>query len=221
MTLIGVITALVISYLLFGWFLSKRDLKVTATVTILQSGESSVTFAPDTASAEDLVLMVLNYGSKLRWVLLSEPTEIQDIFRELTAEASDFWFEGEGPLLKQLPSATEILELLGQPETPIAVAGGERFVVRYRRTSYRFRPNRSSVTNDLPYPMLSFNGAWNYLLLLDAVYSRLDPGARVIAGHAFQLWWREAFERWEPDQSIRGLSRLIAIADSAWEQATA
>lgn len=113
--------------------------------------------------------MVLTYGSKLRWLLLNEPVEINNLFRELTGEAAHSWSAVEGSLLRRMPTAARILEELENSNTPAAVASGEKFVVRYSRTSLRNMPNRSSITNDLPRAGMAVNLAWNFLLLLGAV----------------------------------------------------
>lgn len=205
---------LVIAYFVLARVLLKRDLKVTATVEIPPFGSPLAIFVPSEAAAEDLTRMVLTYGSKLRWLLIHEPNEIQEIFKELTAEVSDFWAEGTGPLLPRLPTAARLLE--NTKDHPAAVKTGERFVVRYMRTSFRMRPNKSRVTNDLAQPGLAVNLAWHYLVLVGAVYDALTPDARAIAGRAFQLWWADAFEQ-DIDPSPNGLVSLVATADSAWE----
>ncbi len=165
--------------------------------------------------------MALTYGSKLRWLLLHEPVEIQDLFRELTGEAADSWSAVQGPLLRRMPTAARILEELENSNAPAAIPSGEKFVVRYSRTSHKNLPNRSSITNDLPSPGMAVNLAWNFLLLLGAVYDRVDSAERELAGSAYRLWWDAAFQDWTPDKSLGGLSWLIAASDAAWEQAGA
>ena len=68
---------------------------------------------------------------------------------------------------------------------------------------------------------MAVNLAWNYLLLLGAVYDHLDSREREVAGNAYRHWWDAAFQEWVPDKSLAGLSRLIAAADAAWDKADA
>lgn len=212
-----VIAALVIAYIAFARVRARQRLRVTATVSILPSGQSSVTFVPSGASEEDLARMCLNYGSKLRWVLLTEPEEIQQLFRDLTEEALLCWSEEAGPLLGRLKPISERIQ--ADVGIAAAVPGGETYVIRYSRSAHQHVKNRSVIWNKLPIRRLNVNYAWHYVLLLAAVYDRLRGDVKEVAGQAYARWWQLAFEEWVTDRSLKGLSRLAPAGDEAWDEA--
>ena len=90
--------ALAALYVALGKFLRRRDLRAIAVVELPEDHAPLVTFEPSLPTQEDLIRLCLVYGSKLWWVILSEPKETQDLFKGLFREALDSWFEGS-PLL--------------------------------------------------------------------------------------------------------------------------
>lgn len=217
MIYLGIIVVLAVAYFFYARTRARRHLRVTATVSILPSGQSSVAFKPSDVSDEDLARMCLSYGSKLRWVLLSESEEIQQLFRDLTEEAIHCWSEGERSLLENMVPISERIQ--GDEGIASAVPGGEAYVIRYSRSSHHNIKNRSVIANWLPIRRLNVNYAWHYVLLLSAVYERLPAESKAEAGRAYARWWELAFEEWVPDPSLRGLFRLAPASDEAWDQA--
>src|SRR5207245_11362777 len=108
-------------------------------------------------------------------------------------------------------------EILNSHTGPFAVPGGERFVVKYFRPSYRNLRNKSSVINSIPRPGLAINLVWNWLVLLDAVHSRLNQAEGQLAREALRCWWQAIYPTTTATSASSSLSQLLMVADKAWE----
>lgn len=216
MTWFLVAALVVVAYLAIGAKLRKSDLRVTASVTIHPDGSTAIDFLPAPTDATVLPHLLLTYGAKLRWILLSEPPEVQRAFRELTAEAIDHWSAPVGQLLRQMPTA---VHLLGVQDARHTAGQPESFVVKFYRTEYRHLRNKSSVWTTLPAPGLAFNLVWHYMLLLDAVHQRLDRHLRLVTLDALRAWWDALFSDQNPGSSLGDLAAVTNAADAAWYRA--
>jgi hypothetical protein len=132
---------------------------VEARVRIREAGESDVTLAGE-STAENLMLLALVYGAKVRWLLNNEPPETLEIFQSGTRQCAN---------LLGSHSASELSVALAPGTTARAVEGDEEYVIRFHRNT----AGEGYVINSLPRPCLSANVAWHYFLLLSAIEPQL------------------------------------------------
>jgi hypothetical protein len=190
-----------------------RNRRAQFTVTIPVAGPPTLQLTPHDASPDDLSLLALCYGSKLRWLLLTEPECIPEIFQELCSEAIDFWSEPGTDLIDRMPSARR---LRGDESGPHAVAGGERYVVTLYRTDYQNLRNKAWVMTTIPRPGLTANLPWSFLLVLDAVFVLLKPSERETLGRALAEWYECVFGQGPPERSLSALNALFEASLESW-----
>jgi hypothetical protein len=207
------IPAIIGLWIVIGLRMSARNLRVIAYVHIPADAPSIVRFEPPQPKGEDLIRLGMVYAAKLRWVLLSEPVVSQELFDQIFSEMSIAWLITENDLIGSMPTARMIRDM---KERPLAVAGGEQFVIRYSRISYTALRNRSSMHNSLPRPGLAANLVWNYVILVDSIHRSIDAATRVRAKRALGLFAARLGGRTLND-SLSCLNQLIKEADSAWE----
>lgn len=195
-------------FILFGGL--RRKPVVTATIAIRPSGESSVTFDPSDPGADSLIKLLLCYGAKIRWVLNTEPPEIAEAFEDFCRDALTDWAATDvNNLIADMSSATAFLKAVdGAPST---VPAGEQFTVHLHVSRVG-----AYVTNYLPTPGLAANVVWNYVLLLEAVRSRLSQQQREESTLALEAWWHSVFSELGQDASMRGLHRLTDASNKAY-----
>lgn len=161
---------------------------LNARVLIPATGAHRVEFG-GRETDDNLSLLALVYGAKIRWLLNNEPEEANQLFKILVREAVDAWGEhSEGDLVAAMPTAKELVE---QPRETNAAGGEEEYIVRFHR-----RPSGEGyVINTLPRPCLSFNIPWHYILLLSAIEPKLSPETqgelKVALGAATTQWEME------------------------------
>lgn len=200
--------------LLFVVRTTRRKPVLTATIDMQPSGVASVRFEPAEVGPDLLMLLLLCYGAKLRWILNQEPPAIAEALREWSAEALDQWAAlGVSDLIGAIPTASEFVR--GTSGHPATVSSGERFVIRL----FVHKDGFGYITNDIPRPGMAVNLAWNYVFLLDAVRSRLDQKQRSDSALALQAWWDAIFSDLGADKSMRGAHALNRAANEAFERA--
>jgi hypothetical protein len=166
----------------------RRKPTLAATITIDPSGAPVVAFSPDTADAEQLIRLMVLYGSKVRWLLKSEPAKFTEVFREFMAEVvGAFSATDVHDLMTDTPLLSEMAR--NTVGAPASVPGGECFSVRL----YCGANGKTWVTNDLPRPGLAFNIPWHFPILCQAIRSRLGQDDRRFAQLGLQIWFAEAF----------------------------
>jgi hypothetical protein len=138
-----------------------RNRRTQVSVFIPLSGYPTLRVTPHDASPDDLSLLTLCYGSKLHWLLRTEPELIRELFQQLCSEALDFWSEPGDDLIDRMPSARR---LRADESTPHAVAGGEFFQVTLYRTDYKNLRNKAWVITAIPSPGLAATLPWSFLL---------------------------------------------------------
>jgi len=190
-----------------------RNHRAQFTVTIPVSGPASLQLTPHDASPDDLSLLALCYGSKVRWLLLTEPECIPEIFQELCSEAIDFWSEPGADLIDRMPSARR---LRANESGPHAVAGGERFVVTLYRTDCQNLRNKAWVITTIPRPGLAANLPWSFLLVLNAVFLLLKPSERDTLRQALAKWCERAFGEPLPEGRSPTLNALFEVSIESW-----
>ena len=191
----------------------RRKPALSATVTIDPSGATVVAFSPDTASAEQLIRLMICYGSKVRWLLKSEPAKFTEVFREFMAEVVGVFSAIDvRDLLTDAPVLSEMAK--NTAGAPASVPGGERFSVRL----FYGANGRAWVTNDIPRPGLAFNIPWHFPILCQAIRSRLGQDDRRWAQLALQAWFVEAFTPIESAQSQRTLRLLNDTANDVTDR---
>jgi hypothetical protein len=187
---------------------------LSATVWIAPSGESLVAFNPDTADSEQLVRLMLCYGSKVRWLLHSEPAKSTQVFQDLMATViNQFSAPKVHDLMTDVPVLTETRR--NTVGAPVTVPGGELFSVRLLYGAY----GEAAVANSLPSRGLAFNIPWHYLLLCHAIHRRLTQEERCWAQLALQAWFAEAFSASQSSQSLKALNSLNAAANQFTDRA--
>ncbi len=193
-----VLLALVCVYIVWA---RRRKAVLAVTITIAPSGESVVVFSTDRPSPDQLIRLMLCYGSKVRWLLNSEPTKLTEIFREFLAEVIGVFSSVDvNDLVTDVPLLREVAQ--NAQGAPASVPGGERFAVRVFYGAH----GRAWITNDLPRPGLAFNIPWHYLILVQAIRSRLEQDDRHWAQRALQAWFVKAFTEQESTQSLNVLN---------------
>jgi len=212
--IVAVIAILIILWFLAALRLKKRDLRVKAVIRIPSQGEPIVTLSPVRVPSEDLIGLLLSYGTKLRWILMAEPLALQEHFEILVREMVLVWPLAEDSLINAMPTAQAVSNL---PDRVRAVPNGEEFVVRFFRTNYKTLRNYSSIINRLPRPGLASNLVWNYVLLANEIFGRLNSEARTRGEVALALWQERLFSPELRDDSLSGLERLMTEADYAFE----
>ena len=183
-----------------------RNRRARFTVTIPVAGAPTLQLTPHNASPEDLSLIALCYGSKLRWLLQTEPELIREIFQDLCKETIVFWSAPGADLIDRMPSARR---LRGDESSPHAIAGGERFVVTLYRTDYHNLRNKTWVITTSPRPGLAANLPWSFLLVLNAVFVLLKPSERETLGRAIAEWYECAFRQSRLKRSLSSLNSLF------------
>jgi hypothetical protein len=202
-----------------SWFLMavanrRKNLRATVTIYIPESGEPIVSTAPEDIAPEIFLGLLLSYGSKLWWNLLTEPLAVQEQFKILVEELVMAWPLAGESLILAMPIAASAAAVTDRPH---AAPGGERFVVRYYRTRYRKLRDVGSIVNSLPRPGLASNIAWNYIVLGCEIFHRLDVAERARAAVALELWKERILSPECRDSSLAGLRRLMTEADYALE----
>ena len=190
-----------------------RNRRAQFTVTIPVAGPPTLQLTPHDASPDDLSLLALCYGSKLRWLLLTEPERIREILQELCSEAIDFWTEAGTDLIERMPSARR---LRADESSPHAVADGERYVVTLYRTDYQNLRNKAWVMTTIPRPGLAANLPWSFLLVLNAVFALLKPSERDTLGRALVKWYECAFGESPPEGRSSALNALFKASLESW-----
>lgn len=211
--IVVLLLVLVVGFLLLRSAGRKRAL-VTAIVEIPASGAPSVSITPEGSNPQDLIQLLLSYGTKLRWVLNSEPPRVRGMFQELVGELIDVWpVSGEHGPLRMSGLGQLFSELEGRRQ---AVAGGERFTVHL----HRFADGEGYVINHLAVPGLAANVSWHYILLADAIYKRLDQTSRDLASSALAAWWDVITSSSADDSSLSALTALNRLANAALREAS-
>ncbi len=183
-----------------------RNRRAQITVNIPEAGFPNFQITPHDASPEDLSLLALCYGSKIRWLLQTEPEQMRDIFQKLCNEVIDFWSTPGVDLIDRMPSARRLRE---DESSPHAISGGERYVVTLYRTDYHNLRNKAWVITTIPRPGLAANLPWSFLLVLNAVFALLNPSDRKILGQAMAEWYECAFEQARLEKSLSSLNLLF------------
>jgi hypothetical protein len=209
------VMALIIIAGMYSFATRNRDVRVRAVIRISVNAFPTVQIDPSSASTEDLLYLVLCYASKVRWLLLSEPPVIQDMFREICAEAISHWDERGSDLIDRMPTARA---LRSDTTGPKAVSGGETYKVSLRRTGYKNLENRAWVINSLPKASLAVNPPLTAIVLLNVVFALLSWENRQFLRSAWTNWFDLAFGTESVDQSTGALRMLFkASADSITE----
>jgi len=183
-----------------------RNRRVQITINIPAKGFPNFQITPHDASPEDLSLLTLCYGSKIGWLLQTEPEQIRDIFHELCIEVINFWSAPGDDLIDQMPSARRLRE---DDSSPHAIIGGERFVVTLYRADYHNLQNKAWVITSIPRPGLAANLPWSFLLVLNAVFVLLKPLDRKILGQAMVDWCECALQQKRFERSLSSLNLLF------------
>jgi len=197
--LIPAVAVALLGYLLVRGGKARPVLVVT--VKLAPTGQSEVRFVPESSEPALLRALLLCYGAKIRWLLNNEPAEIAEMFEELVGEAIDFWAEHEDDLLAVMPTASQ---LRAQIDVPFTVPAGEQFSVRL----FTGPSGQVYVLNDLPRPGLAINFAWHFIVLMDAVRSRLSESERVALHQGLQDWYDLIFSPAGQDSSFGALKNL-------------
>jgi hypothetical protein len=159
-----------------------------AEILITPNGESCVSIEPNSPDTGELFQLVLCYGAKLRWSLLSETRWVREAFEHLTAEAAELWCSrAPGSLLNRMPS----VEKVRLKSREMEVGGGryERYIVQLYGDEY----GRGYPCEATPPEPLRINLVWHFLALLDALESRLDAEQRAATQPALLKWWLSMF----------------------------
>ncbi len=186
----------------------RRRFRLRATILVPEQGAPEVHISPAAPEADDLCLLVLCYAAKIRWVILSEPVVVQELFDELCGEAIDSWSESGGDLIDRMPSARG---LRAAQDLPRAVPGGERFQIDLFRTQYTSLQNHAYVVNTLPMPGLAPNLPWSWLLIANHVASRLHSHDSERLREALASWC-DSVHGESGEQSVASLKRLFALS---------
>ena len=212
MSFVLVLIATAIVVYVFAAFRAKPALVLS--LTIQPSGDYVAVIDPKDADSKALIRFLLCYGSKVRWLLKNEPDELTEVLDQIVSESVDaFSAMSTTDLTRETSVGRSFEEIKGH--APAAVAGGERFVVRY----FVHQGNRGGITNDIPRPGLAINLAWHYLLVLQAVRSRLNQHDRSVAQRALQGWRSVAFGAGETWGGLGGLNKLNAVANDCVDKA--
>jgi hypothetical protein len=192
----------------------RRRPVLTAAITIAPSGEAHVVFSPDTADPEQLIRLLLCYGSKVRWLLKSETPALTEAFQEFMTEVVGLFsatdvrdLMTDGPLLSEIARNTV--------SAPSSVPGGEVFSARL----FYGAEGKAWVTNDMPRPGLAFNIPWHFPILCQAIRSKLDQDDRRWAQLALQAWLAAAFTENELPQDLNTLRLLTDTANDVTDRA--
>ena len=212
---VGIVLILLV---LVSFYLRPRNLRATAEVFLHPAGPPEVSLWSRDGRSDELVRLGLAYAAKLRWVLVAEPREIREIFDTLFAELCESLQLETESIIDRMPTAREIRGLEGRV---LAAPRGERFMIRYYRTSYKSFHNTSSIVNTLPRPGLATNLVWNYIVLMEEIHRKIDPLTRERASRAFGYLWQRSFAGGTVDRSLRGLKDLVGSTDYGWELSTA
>jgi hypothetical protein len=190
----------------FGIARRHRNRRAKIIINIPVTGFVNFQITPHDASPEDLILLALCYGSKIRWLLQTEPEQVRDIFHGLCNEVTDFWSAPGADLIDRMPTARQLRE---DDSSPHAVAGGEQYIVTLYRTDYHNLSNKAWVITAVPRPSLAANIPWSFLLVLNAVFVLLKPSEQETLRQAIANWYKYAFEESHPNRSISSLNSLF------------
>lgn len=190
----------------FGISRRHRNRRSKIIINIPVTGFANFQITPNDASPDDLILLALCYGSKIRWLLQMEPEQVRDIFLELCNEVINSWSEPGADLIDRTPTARQLRE---DKSISHAVAGGEQYVVTLYRTDYHNLRNKAWVITTIPRPSLAANIPWSFLLVLNAVFVLLKPSEQETLRQAIADWYKYAFEESHPNRSISSLNSLF------------
>ena len=203
--LLGALVLLVGIYV----FATRNRSRVSAVVTIPVTSSPTVQIDPPDAQAEELLHLVLCYASKVRWLVLSEPAAIQEVFRQLCREAADSWDKPGTDLIDRMPSGATCRN---ERTDAKAASGGEDYKIALFRTDYTNLENRCWVTNSLPRASLAVNPPWSVVVLLNAVFVLLNGGDREWLRRSWATWCAEALAAGSVDSSASGLKTLFRVS---------
>lgn len=186
---------------------------VVATVTLLPTGGHGY-FSPDGASAEDRIRLCLSYGSKVWWLLASEPPLARELFTEVVGECLDFWDSHGRRLLDKSPMAQEYISRLRTADSS-ATSGSVRisFAPAIPGKPGAVSKIWNSVHGPARHPL---SIAWEFAILIDALYAGLNTQERKHAYAALRTWWDVVVAPGPSGSGFQEMLRLRASADSAW-----
>lgn len=190
-----------------------EELLLSAKINIKEDGTNSITFNPAEPPQEHLVMLVLSYAAKVRWLLNTEPDEVRDLFKVMMVELLEGWEDGSGEvLLNKMPMVNKIsVDLQGFNFT---VPGGEEFTVYLGQKETKF----FYVMNYLPQPGQSVNLVWQYGMLVSEIHRRLNDREKKIALCALKVL-KDVFESEAADgESTELLMELTQVSNTAYEQ---
>lgn len=200
-----------------AYFLARRRPFITARVTLDPSGKAAVTLHPNESEPARLMRLALTYGAKVRWLLNNEPEQARQTFALVVHEALANW---RSPAVADLLSDTDLGAISAEATAagaPHTVPGGEDFLIRY----FEARDGSAWVTNDIPRPGMSFNIAWHYVHLLQAIRSRISVQDREWTHTALSAWSMMVQKPEAADRSLGGLRRQTDLANAAVSQTLA
>ncbi|CAN5396384.1 hypothetical protein BH20ACI1_BH20ACI1_23670 [soil metagenome] len=168
-----------------------------ALIDIFPSGKSKIEFVHQSKIKEiKLMKIALLYAVKIAYLLESEPTEMNDAYKNLIEDIVKplEWF----PTGKMTERLSEIATMLqSQDEQPSAVMECERFFV-----SLVIGTEIDYVNTEIPHPWLVANLPISAILLSDAVASMLSHKNIEIFENQFRFFTKEMFR-----------NRLMEISD--------
>ena len=200
-----IVAAVVLAYVVTTLATRRRDRRAEAVVRIPDKAAPTVRLETFSGSSDDLINLALCYASKVQWLLASEPPVIQQVFRDMSLAVARNWSAPGADLIERVPEAAAIR---ADSDSPKAVDGGEVYRISYFRTDHKALENRAWVVNSIPKQSLAVNPPWSAIILLNAIFARLDLDDRRVLGEAWKTWCSAALDE-ATDQSAAGLKRLF------------
>lgn len=208
------IAVVVLAYVVATLATRRRHRRAEAIVWIPEKGAPTVQLETFSGSSDDLINLALCYASKVQWLMASEPPVIQQVFRDMFLAVARNWNAPGADLIDRVPEAAAIR---ADSDSPKAVDGGEVYRISFFRTDYKALENRTWVVNSIPKQSLAVNPPWSAIVLLNAIFARLDQSDRRVLGEAWKTWCGAALGE-VTEQSAAGLKRLLqASAESTAE----
>ena len=197
-----------------GWFRKGDSDLVTAEVILGSDGQNKVLFSPEQPSEYSLCLLALCYAAKLRHLADYEPRELAKSFEIMLSDALINWPSSSAGLLDSMPFVDQLVKNAPGGHK-WAVDAGEVFkvtLIEYRQPGVRAR-----FSNSLPRPGLSFNLAWNYIVLLDSIVAGLNDFHKAVLSDALLILMMDMFDAGANFKAVRSYLRLHDKAIEALE----
>lgn len=200
-----------------GWIRKGDSDVVSAEIALSPDGRHEVTFSPEEPSGHSLCLLALCYAAKLRHLADWEPRELAESFEIMLSNALISWPSSSAGLLDSMSFVDQLVR-----NAPAghkwAVDAGEVFkvtLIEYRQ--YTQPRARTRFANSLPRPGLSFNLAWNYIVLLDSIVAKLTEFHRAVLNGALLILMTDMFAVGTNFKAARSYFRLHDKAVEALE----